>query len=60
MEYGFNKFNKELNKPTVIIMNTIKGKGISYMKNKAGCHGKVPNDKEYEIAVNELEGIIND
>lgn len=39
LEYGFNEFNKELNKPTVIIMNTVKGKGISYMENKAGWHG---------------------
>lgn len=40
--------------PTVIIANTVKGKGISFMENKAEWHGKAPNDKEYEQAINEL------
>ena len=48
LEYGFNKFNKELNKPIVIIMNTINCKGVSYMENKAWWHGKAPNDEEYK------------
>ena len=35
-------------------MKTVKGKGVSYMENQAGWHGKAPNDEEYEIAMNEL------
>ena len=41
--------------PFAIIMKTTKGKGISYMENQAGWHGKAPNDAEYEQAMNELK-----
>ena len=41
--------------PTVIIANTIKGKGVSFMENEAGWHGKAPNKEEYEKAVMELD-----
>ena len=41
--------------PTAIIMKTTKGKGVSYMENNAGWHGKAPNDEEYAIAMAELE-----
>lgn len=40
--------------PTVILAKTVKGKGISFMENDAGWHGKAPNDEEYEIAMKEL------
>lgn len=42
-------------KPTAIIAHTIKGKGISFMENQAGWHGKAPNDEEYKIAMKELK-----
>ena len=41
--------------PTAIIAKTVKGKGVSYMENQAGWHGKAPNDEEYRIAMEELE-----
>ena len=41
--------------PTAIVMKTTKGKGVSFMENQAGWHGKAPNDEEYEIAMNELK-----
>ena len=41
-------------RPKAIILNTIKGKGISFMENNAGWHGKAPNDEEYKIAMDEL------
>lgn len=41
--------------PTVIIMKTVKGKGVSFMENEAGWHGKAPNDEQYEKAMEELE-----
>lgn len=41
-------------KPTVIIAKTIKGKGVSFMENKAEWHGKAPSDEEYELAIKEL------
>ncbi len=44
-------------KPTAIIMKTVKGKGVSFMENNAGWHGKAPNDEEYAIAMADLEAI---
>jgi len=43
-------------KPTVVIAKTVKGKGVSFMENNAGWHGKAPNDEQYNIAMNELKG----
>lgn len=42
-------------KPVCIIANTTKGKGISFMENKAGWHGKACNDEEYKAAMKELK-----
>ena len=46
--------------PTVIIMESIKGKGVSFMENEAGWHGKAPNKEEYEQAIAELDAQIKD
>ena len=43
--------------PTAIIAHTGKGKGVSFMENQAGWHGKAPNDDEYKQAMEELERI---
>ena len=43
-------------KPTCIIAKTIKGKGVSFMENKAEWHGKAPSEEEYKIAIEELGG----
>ena len=45
-------------KPTIIIASTIKGKGVSFMENNAGWHGKAPNEEEYEKAITELDTIV--
>lgn len=45
---------KQSDKPTVIILKTIKGKGVSFMEDQVGWHGKAPNDEEYEQAMKEL------
>lgn len=44
-------------KPFAIIADTVKGKGVSFMENNAGWHGKAPNDEEFEKALKELEQI---
>ena len=54
MESAFAKAREVKGAPTAIVMNTMKGKGVSYMEDQAGWHGKAPNDEEYEIAMNEL------
>ncbi len=41
--------------PTCIVADTVKGKGVSYMENQVGWHGKAPNDEQYEQAMAELE-----
>lgn len=41
--------------PTVIIMKTVKGKGVSFMENNASWHGSAPNDEQYAVAMAELE-----
>ena len=42
-------------KPTCIVANTVKGKGVSFMENKAGWHGKAPNQQQFDDAVAEIE-----
>ena len=41
--------------PVAIVLKSVKGKGVSFMENKAGWHGKAPNDEEYAIAMADLE-----
>ena len=50
---------KKSDKPFAIIANTIKGKGVSYMENAVGWHGKAPDDEQYEVAVKELEAALS-
>ena len=54
IEAAFNKARTVKGKPTVIIATTIKGKGVSYMENQVGWHGKAPNAEEYQAAMDEL------
>ena len=44
--------------PTAIVMRTVKGKGVSFMENNAGWHGKAPNDAEYAQAMGELKAAL--
>lgn len=46
----------EPGKPKVILAHTVKGKGVSYMENQAGWHGKAPNEEQRAQALKELEG----
>lgn len=55
MADAFAKARNTKGCPTAIIMKTVKGKGVSFMENEAGWHGKAPNDEEYKIAMEELE-----
>ena len=41
-------------KPVCIIAKTIKGKGVSFMENQVGWHGKAPNEEQYRMAMHEL------
>ncbi|MBQ3090373.1 MAG: transketolase [Oscillospiraceae bacterium] len=55
IEAALAKARATKGKPSAIVMKTTKGKGVSYMENKAGWHGKAPNDEEYKIAMDELQ-----
>ena len=54
MEAAFAQAKETKGVPFAIVMKTVKGKGVSYMENQAGWHGKAPNDEEYETAMKEL------
>lgn len=53
--YNAIELAKAADKPTAIIANTIKGKGVSFMENNAGWHGKAPKKEEFEKAMEELK-----
>jgi len=55
IEDAFAKAKATTGKPTAIIAKTVKGKGVSFMENQCGWHGKAPNDEEFEIALKDLE-----
>ena len=55
LEEAFARARAVKGAPFAIVMKTTKGKGVSFMENQAGWHGKAPNDQEYEIAMNELK-----
>ena len=52
---AFTTAKQTKGKPTVIIAKTIKGKGVSFMENKAEWHGKAPSEEEYNIAIADLD-----
>ena len=55
IEAAFKEARKTKGMPTAIIAKTIKGKGVSFMEDQAGWHGKAPNDEQYAHAMEELE-----
>ena len=55
IEDAFAKAKSCTDKPTAIIMKTVKGKGVSFMENQCSWHGAAPNAEQYEIAMNELD-----
>ncbi len=55
IEAAFNEAKATKGVPFAIVMKTTKGKGVSYMENQVGWHGKAPNDDEYAQAMSELK-----
>ncbi len=54
---AFKEARETKGMPTAIIMHSVKGKGVSFMENNAGWHGKAPNDEEYAVAMADLDKI---
>ena len=55
IDAAFKEAKTVKGQPTAIIAKTVKGKGVSFMENQVGWHGKAPNDEEYKIAMEEFE-----
>ncbi len=58
LDSAFKEARTTKGQPTAIIMKTTKGKGVSFMENKASWHGAAPNEQEYKIAMSELEAAL--
>ena len=58
MEQAFAEARTVKGQPTAIVMKTVKGKGVSFMENNAGWHGKAPNDAEYAQAMDEIQAVL--
>lgn len=56
---ALQKANKHKNQPCMIILNTVKGKGVSFMENNIDFHGVPPNEMEYNLAMTELDVLLN-
>lgn len=54
LDSAFSKFHETKGKPFAIVMNTVKGKGVSFMEDVCGWHGKAPNEENYKTAMAEL------
>ncbi len=54
---AFEKTKEKNGKPWVIVQKSVKGKGISFMENKASWHGSAPNDEQYAQAIADLDAI---
>ena len=52
---AFERARETKGRPTVVIANTTKGCGVSFMENQAGWHHKVPDEEQYELAKKELK-----
>ena len=60
IEAAMNRAKEIKGQPSAIVMKTTKGKNVSFMENKAGWHGKAPNDEEREQALSELNAILTE
>ncbi len=55
---AINQAKNTKGKPTIIVANTIKGKGVSFMENQAGWHGSAPNKEQRDQAIEELDKVL--
>ena len=60
LEAAFAAARAEKGRPSAILLKTTKGKGVSFMENNVGWHGKAPNDAEYEQGMAELTAALEE
>ena len=58
LEAAFKEARETTDRPTAIVLKTVKGKGVSFMENQVSWHGSAPNDEQYEQAKAELEAAL--
>ncbi len=58
IEAALTAARAEKGRPSVIVLKTVKGKGVSFMENQVGWHGTAPNDEQYEQAMSELRAAL--
>ncbi len=58
IEEAFEAARQVKDKPSAIVLETLKGKGVSYMEGQVGWHGKAPNDEEYAQGMDELNAAL--
>ena len=58
IDAAFSAARECKDKPTLLLAKSIKGKGVSYMENQVGWHGKAPNEEEYNQAMDELNAAL--
>ena len=60
LESAFRLAEKTVGRPTMLLLHTVKGKGVSFMENQVGWHGKAPNAAQYEQAMKELKSVLEE
>ena len=60
LERAFDKALQVKGRPSAIVLRTVKGKGVSFMENQAGWHGKAPNEEQYLAAMAELDAALKE
>ncbi len=60
LDAAFSAAEQVKGRPSAIVLKTVKGKGVSFMENQAGWHGKAPNDAEYAQAMAELSAALKE
>jgi transketolase len=60
LERAFDQALQVKGRPSAIVLRTVKGKGVSFMENQAGWHGKAPNEEQYLAAMAELDAALKE
>lgn len=60
MEKAFEQAESVKGQPSAIVLKTVKGKGVSFMENQVGWHGKAPNEEQYKAAMDELDNALRE
>ena len=60
LEKAFDCAEAQKGRPSAIILKTVKGKGVSFMENQVGWHGKAPNEEQYHQAMDELDAALRE